>query len=519
VAPDPAASGAPAPVAIVGLGPVGAVLALGLAQAGVPVVVVERDRAPHTLPRAAHLDDDALRVLAGLGAGIAEAVVADGRAIDGFRLVDARGRTLLHARKRLRVETGWPAATLVHQPTVERALRAALAAAPGVEIRPGHTVEGVEAGPDGAVVHGQAPGGPFAIPARFVVGCDGARSRVREAMGARLVGGRFEEPWLVVDTLLRRDVPLPTDLLQIADARRPATFVPFPGRRRRWEFRLRSGETAEAMTRPEAVRALLAQHVDPDAVEVERAVVYTFHDLVARPWRRGPLLLAGDAAHQMPPFLGQGLGAGLHDAATLAWTLALVWHGTADEALLDVFEAERRPHVEAVTRLAVRLGRLVSAGGMAVRLRDAALHASARVGPLRRRLLAIRAPLPDVRPVLGVPPAVARVPNTRLVGPDGAEARFDGLLGPRFAVVGVGVDARAWAGASDVWTRLGAQFVTVGGPGAGAQTDPDGHLGRWIGRTPAVVVVRPDRLAFGVYAPSDGARAAADLRRDLRLTR
>ena len=512
--PDPDA--ARAPVVIVGLGPVGAALALGLARAAVPVVVVERDRAPHTLPRAAHLDDDALRVLAGLGAGIAEAVVADGRAIDGFRLVGARGRTLLHARKRVTVETGWPAATLVHQPTVERALRTAIAAAAGVEIRAGHSVDGVDASPGGAVVRGHSDDGPFAIPARFVVGCDGARSRVREAMGARLVGGRFEEPWLVIDTLLRRDVPLPTDLLQIADARRPATFVPFPGRRRRWEFRLARGETAESATRPEAIRALLAPHVAADAVEVERAVVYSFLDLVARPWRRGPLLLAGDAAHQMPPFLGQGLGAGLHDAATLAWTLALVWHGTAGEALLDAFEAERRPHVEAVTRLAVRLGRLVSASGVAARLRDAALHAAARVGPLRRRLVEIRAPLPAVRPVLGSPPAGARVPNARLVGPDGAESRLDTLIGPRFGVVGVGVDAQTWAGASDVWTRLGAQVVTIG-DAAGARRDPDGGLARWTGRTPAVIVVRPDRLAFGVYGPGDGARAAAGLRRDLHL--
>jgi 3-(3-hydroxy-phenyl)propionate hydroxylase len=336
-------------------------------------------------------------------------------------------------------------------------------------------------------------------------------------MGARLGGGRFEEPWVVVDTLLLRDVPLPTDLLQIADAARPATFVPFPGRRRRWEFRLRPGETAESVTRPEAIRALLAPHVDPDAVEVERAVVYTFHDLAARPWRRGPLLLAGDAAHQMPPFLGQGLGAGLHDAATLAWTLALVWHGVASDALLNTFEAERRPHVEATTRLAVRLGRLVSASGASARLRDAVLHAAHAVEPLLRRLMEIRAPLPAVRPVLGSPPARARVPNARLVGPDGTKTRLDALVGVQVGVVGVGVDARAWAGASDVWTRLGARFVTVGGPDVGGLTDPEGHLARWIGRTPAVAVVRPDRLAFGVYGPIDGARAAQDLHRDLHL--
>lgn len=502
---DAAPRRASLPVVVVGLGPVGATLAVLLGQAGVPVVVIEREAAAYTLPRAAHLDDDALRALDALG--VADAIVADGRPIDGFRLVDARLATLLHARKRVVTETGWPLALLVHQPTVERALRARLAALPTVDVRAGHGVETVAEDADGVTVSGTGPDGPFSLRAAYVVGCDGARSVVREAMGARLAGGRFEQPWLVVDALLTRDVALPEGLLQIADAQRPATFVPFPGRRRRWEFRLLPGETPAQVTRPETVQRLLAPYVDPDTVEVERAVVYTFHDLVARPWRRGRLLLAGDAAHQMPPFLGQGLGAGIQDAATLAWMLALVWHGTAGPALLDASEAERRPHVEAVTRLAVRLGRLVSAGGPAARLRDAALHAALRVGPFRRRLLAVEAALPAVRPVLGGPPRRARVPNPLL---GDARTRLDRLAGTGFAVVGV--DAEAWARGSDVWARLGAQFVDATGPGAEA-------LARWAGRSPAVVVMRPDRLALGIYGPSEGARAAADVHAALHLAR
>ena len=514
------------PVVIVGLGPVGATLAVLLGQAGVPVVVLERDRAPHALPRAAHLDDDALRILD--AAGVADAIVAEGRPIDGFRLVDAQLRTLVHARKRAEVETGWPAALLVHQPTVERALRARLAGMPGVSVWTGHAVEHVDQDGLGVTVRGSAAGEAFSLCGAFVVGCDGARSRVREAVGARLVGGRFEQPWLVVDTLLHDGTAgagqapaLPADLLQIADPRRPATYVPFPGRRRRWEFRLLAGETEAQMTRPESVRALLATHTDPDHLTVERAAVYTFHDLAARPWRRGRCLIAGDAAHQMPPFLGQGLGAGLHDAATLAWTLALVWHGAADAALLDAVEAERRPHVEAVTRLAVRLGRLVSAGGSAARLRDAALHAALRVGPLKRRLLDLAAPLPTVRPVLGSPPRAARLPNVLLQTADGRPVRLDRVLGTGFAVLGLGLDAEIWAGETDAWTRLDIQFVTVREndtrPLASALIDPSGVLSRWARRWPAAVVVRPDRLVLGVYGPGDGDRAAGEVRHALRM--
>ena len=503
---------APDPVVIVGFGPVGATLAGLLERASIPVVVLEKDAAPHALPRAAHLDDDALRALDALGA--AEDIVTGGRKIDGFRLVRADGETLIRARKTVRIETGWPAATLVHQPTVERAIRARLGA--GVDVRPRHEVTTVEQDEAGATVTGQSPDGPFRIRAAFVVGCDGARSRVREALGARLAGGRFEQPWLVVDTLLTRDVDLPPDLLQIADAHRPATFVPFPGRRRRWEFRLQPGEAEAQMTRPETIRALLAPHVDPDALEVERAAVYTFHDLVATPWRRGRLMIVGDAAHQMPPFLGQGIGAGVQDAATLAWMLALVWRGVSDAALLDALDAERRPHVTAVTRLAVRLGRLVSAGGRAARIRDAMLGAARRLGPLRRRLDALDAPLPAVRPVLGSPPRRARVPNALLTRPDESRERLDRLAGSGFAVVGVGLDAAAWAAGAGVWKRLEARVLTVGLPGA--LYDPDGVLARWAGHAPCAVVVRPDRLALGVYGPDEAGRAADDVRRALRMT-
>ncbi|HEX8386241.1 MAG TPA: FAD-dependent monooxygenase, partial [Rubricoccaceae bacterium] len=143
------------PVVVVGLGPIGATLALLLGQAGVPVVVLEREAAGYALPRAAHLDDDALRVLD--AAGVADEVAAAGRPLDGFRLVDARGRTLLHARKRVDVETGWPAATLVHQPTVERALRARLAGVPAVDVRTEHAVESVEPDAGGVTVRGTAP--------------------------------------------------------------------------------------------------------------------------------------------------------------------------------------------------------------------------------------------------------------------------------------------------------------------------------------------------------------------------
>ena len=365
----------------------GAALAALLGARGVAVVVLEREAAPHGTPRAAHLDGEALRVLDAAGVDTAGL----GRPLDGFDLVDRRGRLLLRGRPAQTPPPGFPAGVLMYQPTVERALRRRLAELPGVDVRLGHAVETVRDEGGAVDVQGQGPDGPFAVTGCVVVGCDGASSAVREAAGLRLVGGGFEQAWLVVDAALPRPAidRLPRRLLQIADPARPSTYVPFPDPRRRWEFRLRPGEDAEAVQKPAAVRALLAPHVHPDAARVERAAVYTFHDLVAERWRAGRLVLAGDAAHQMPPFLGQGLGAGLRDAWALAPLVAAV-AGGADPATLDAYEAERRPHVEATVRQAVRLGRLVTLPTPLAALRDAVLRAGHRVPALRRRLLDVR---------------------------------------------------------------------------------------------------------------------------------
>ena len=392
--PEPSAP-EPYDVAIVGLGPVGAALAALLGGRGLRVVALEREHAPHALPRAAHLDGATLATLARAGAPVAHL----GRPLDGFDLVDRRGRLLLRGHPAEAPPPGHPAGVLIHQPAVERALRARLDALPSVTVRLGHRVDEVVEGEGGVTVRGAGPAGAFRARAALAVGCDGAGSRVRRSLGAGLVGGGFEQAWLVVDVLLGRPLALPERLIQVADPARPATFVPFPDPRRRWEFRLRPGEDAEAVRQPEAVRARLAgagtgagrgvPRVDPEAVTVERAAVYTFHDVVASRWRRGRLLLAGDAAHQMPPFLGQGLGAGLRDAAALAPLLEEVLAGAPLDRL-DAYEAERRPHVEATVRQAVRLGRLITLPDPWATLRDRALRLAHHVPSLRRRLLDVR---------------------------------------------------------------------------------------------------------------------------------
>ena len=196
--------------------------------------------------------------------------------------------------------------------------------------------------------------------ARYVVGCDGARSIVRRFMGTELDDLQSHERWLVVDVLLQRERPdLGDHSIQFCDPARPATYVRGVGNRRRWELMLMPGDDPTAITRPEAIWALLSRWVTPQEATLERPAVYTFHSVVARGWRAGRLLIAGDAAHQTPPFMGQGMCAGIRDAANLAWKLGAVVRGDAPPGLLDTYESERSPHVREFIQTAVRLGGVI----------------------------------------------------------------------------------------------------------------------------------------------------------------
>lgn len=503
-------------IAIVGCGPVGALLANLLGRYGLRVIVLERETTAYSLPRAAHLDDEALRILQAVG--VLGAALTHHRVVDGLDLVSGRGDILLRARKpgAGKEPYGHPTSTLIHQPTVERALRDGITRYSNVDVRLGCTVEDIEEDESRVRVRGKGPEGPFQIDSGWIVGCDGARSIVRETMGSPMRGGRLEQPWLVVDVILRDEVDLPERLLQIADPQRPTTYVPFPDPRRRWEFMLKPGETQETMTQEENIRALLSAHVDPSAVEIERAAVYTFRDVTARGWRKGRMLIAGDAAHQMPPFLGQGLCSGLRDAHNLAWKLALVAKSATDPILLDSYESERRPHVQSITRLAVRAGKMIQRSGILARLRDHGFRALHRLPLIREKLLNIEGAIPHI-PLAFSGPAAPRptlLPQPTVETPDGELTPLDSFLGDGFALIGLGVSPRSWVAAGDLptWQKLitrAVRIVPTGEPwpevaaGEVAVRDPSGALIDWAGTKAGIVVVRPDRHVFGVYGSDD----------------
>jgi len=330
-------------VAIVGLGPTGATLANLCGLYGLRTVVHERSPAPYSQPRACHLDAEIARVLqqCGFEPELHEFLTESA----GMEYVDGDGNRLFNFEGFHRAPLlGWHEDYVFLQPELEVMLRSGLVQYGHVDV---HLKSDVF--------------DPIALldDASYVVACDGGGGSTRDQLGIGFVDLGFDENWLVVDVMLHREpVPaLPRVIQQVCDPTRLASFVPGHAAHRRWEFRLHGDE------QPDPWSLLAAWGVTPQHAELIRAVPYRFHALVADRWRGGPdgrLFLAGDAAHMMPPFMGQGMCSGVRDAANLAWKLAEVVTGAAPADLLATYEAERRVHTEAVVAMSVAAGHTLS---------------------------------------------------------------------------------------------------------------------------------------------------------------
>jgi 3-(3-hydroxy-phenyl)propionate hydroxylase len=523
-------AGASDPVVVVGLGPVGATVALLLARHGVRVIALERDAEVYPHPRAVALDDEALRVLQAAGAlrGDGFGLLPGGT----VRLTGRDGRTLV-ALPPPPTTTGHPALSFFRQPELERRLRALLAQEPLVEVRLGCEVLGVEQDGGGAevLVRG-ADAAPTRVRASWVLACDGGRSTLRSALGIRLRGATSGRRWLVVDgdePPAAVDGPVRGDFTFACEPGRPWVHGALPGGAHRWEFLLGTGEEDAALRSPDAVAALLARRHGGTAPRIGRAAVYAFHARISPRWRVGRVLLLGDAAHLSPPFAGQGLGAGLRDAHNLAWKLAAVVRGEAPDALLDTYARERLPHVVRTTALALGLGLLVQVRRARVaRLRDAVLPRLAAAPPVRDWLrrggwrpssriggrVVGRGASWGLGGRLCGPEAFAWRAGEALPQPDvtlrsGAGVPLDDVLGPGWVLIETG----APPGCRDEPAAEGRPFV-IGGAhpavrvvrvGRGSGSDDGGVLEAWVGPGRAALV-RPDRVVFGT-APAEGTDA------------
>ena len=510
-------------VAIVGAGPVGLTLANLLGTHGVRTVVLERNATTVEEPRAIAIDAEALRTLQ--AAGLYHTVAAD--MLLGFHVDYVNGSgTVLLSLDMDATPYGHALQNSFDQPLLEKQLLAGLARFPHVEVRFGHQVDHVAQDRETATAGGVTETGTrFAVSARYLVGCDGGRSHVRQQLDIAMRGTTAPQRWLVVDTV----DPQLDDAFTcrfFCDPARPAMTLKKRHRKRRWEWMLLPGELDGDLLEDARIAALLAPHTDPAQVRIERKCIYTFHSIVADRYRDGRILIAGDAAHMMPPFAGQGMNGGIRDARNLAWKLALVTSGRAGDGLLDTYEIERRDHVIEATRLANRLGDFIQpTSQVRAWARDLFFFGVQVVpgaqawldGVLSATLRAPRLPAGTFVPADGddgvaghmlIQPTVTRA--------DGTEVALDDLLGGGFAVIGVGADPASLDPAvRAAWDRVGARFVRVQrtGPVAGddAVVDHTGDLTHWLkGAAARFLAVRPDRFVVAQFTAADADRGTRE---------
>lgn len=527
IAPGPRATDHDTNVLVVGAGPVGLTLANILGLQGIRTVVVEERDTLIDYPRGVGLDDEALRTFQSIG--LVERVLPHTVPNQILRFMDAKRRVLAEMAPP-DARFGWPKRNGFVQPLVDAELLAGLDRFAHVQVRWGSPMTGcredadgvnVELGADGGNVgDGGGDGHPARLRARYVVGCDGGRSMTRRVMGVSFDGTTSSTRWLVVD--IAND-PLGHPNSEVgADPERPYASISIAHGIRRFEFMIHADESDEQAEDPEFLTRMLARMVPhPDRVDVIRRRVYTHHSRIAGEFRRGRLLLAGDAAHLMPVWQGQGYNSGIRDAANLGWKLAAVVSGRAGDKLLDTYDMERRKHARAMIDLSTMVGRVISPTNRRVAgARDLLVRSASIVPTLKRYVLEMRfKPMPRYEhgAVVHANPGRADSPvGTLFIQPrvdtrDQQDVLLDDVLGPWFAVLCWNNNPRKILGETAFanWKALGARFFALrpatqlhwtghDDPDVVVVGDRRGDLKSWFDiHAESVLFLRPDRCIAG----------------------
>jgi len=510
-------------IAIIGYGPVGVTAANLLGQTGLRVLVIERDADLYARARAISTDEEVVRIWQ--RTGLAGRLTADMLADKPLTFVDAAGRTFLSFTPKP-LGNGYPFQQFIYQPALERTLRAGVSRFPNVQVLLGHECTGLaqDAGGVDLTICRTGTGGDIQrVRAAYVIAADGGSSPTRTRLGIGFQGRTYEDRWIVIDTKVKKPWPEVDRLRFHCNPARPAVDCPTPLGHHRWEFPVLPGDDPAALVTPQGVLELLAgQGIGPEHVEVLRAVVYSHHVRFADRWRAGRVFLAGDAAHVMPPWIGQGMASGVRDVDNLCWKLAAAAGGRlpagAVERLLDSYQTERMPHVRSMTKAAVFFGRVITERRPAVTaVRDRLFRTACRLPGLgsflcgagwfpatayRSGLLATSPGRRGARRAAGT-----HIPQPWVLDQHGNRARLDDTLGhTAWAVLHTGTTGPRPD--LDRWRRAGVQVIELrpagSDPGPGAVVDVGNQLRDWMrARHATAIAVRPDAIVYAAAAAGE----------------
>ncbi|MFL9879780.1 bifunctional 3-(3-hydroxy-phenyl)propionate/3-hydroxycinnamic acid hydroxylase [Herbaspirillum rhizosphaerae] len=493
-------------VIVVGFGPSGAVAAALLGQAGLNVLVIDRLHHVYDKPRAIALDHEIMRVFQQLG--VAEAVAEH---IEPFTPSEYYGADGELIKRLAAVEPpfpmGYTPSMVFTQPPVERILRERVASLSNVDVHTGIEFKSMQQDANSVTVTLRDENGTeHAVSSKYLIGCDGASSSVRDAAGIELEDLDFDEPWLVVDVLVNEKglAKLPVTSVQFCEPERPCSYVIGPKNHRRWEISLLEGEDPKYMATEEGAWSVLKRWISTDDATLWRQASYRFHALVAKEWNNGRVFIAGDAAHQQPPFLGQGMCQGVRDVVNLIWKLKLVITGNADESLLHTYGEERGAHVRALTGRIKDIGKLIcERDPEAARQRDAHLIAAdgGTIKTVPRQNI-----IPSLdRGLLSPVPSAANgtlFPQPR-ISVSGADVLMDRACGTEWRIVFDPTRVQPVDALLKVARLIGAQLVPIL-PTAVQDSPPKGYRERdgvvngWFERIGVcAAIVRPDHYVYG----------------------
>ena len=508
-------------VLIVGYGPSGATLANLLGCRGHRVLVIDQALDIYDKPRAITADQEALRIFQEIG--LADEITQSTTPHPGTDFVGMQGQVI----KRFYPADppnplAWDPSFMFVQPELEATLRRGVERFAQVTALTGHAYLDLQQ-TDGCVrarIKRLSDGQVMTIQAQYVVAADGATSTVRKQLGAPVEDLAFDEWWIVVDAWIRGPLKLPERCVQYCWPSRPGTYIVGPDNLRRWEIKLMPGESPQDFADPDAVWRVLGEFVDTSQLEHCRTAVYRFHALVVEQWRQGRVFLMGDAAHQMPPFLGQGLGAGVRDAYNLAWKLDAVMRGQAHDALLDTYGEERKPHVRTVVAHAKTFGLIIGELDPAqARTRDQALEAELQSGQavtVRQKFIpGLAGGLIQHQSDGSLGAGAGALCIQPWVRAPGAQSwrRLDDLTGARFTLITTSTTWLASLSPADLstWQHLGGVVVYLGTVPASSWPahvlcleERDGLMAGWLREHAAqAVVARPDHYVYGTAQTPD----------------